>query len=333
MRHYRKPLICLLVCLLLAAAGLGILRNMEKRSGEQPASSETAEEEGLTYFDGSWYRQRDDLETVLLLGLDQMEQPQSADGYRNDMQADFLLLLVIDEGQKSCQMLQLNRDTMTEIPILGVAGDEAGSFTGQLALAHTYGSGKADSCFNAAKAVSDLLYGVPVDHFVSMTMDGVARINDLAGGVTVRIEDDFSQVDPSLTKGSQICLSGSQALTYVRARGGMEDSSNLQRMRRQRTYMQALYEKVKTRVEEDENFMTEAAARLSDCMVSDYTANQLAALGDLLSACSMGEILPLEGSAKQGKEFMEFYVDEEALQQTVITLFYEAAEADQQAGS
>ena len=333
MRHYRKPLICLLVCLLLAAAGLGILRNMEKRSGEQPASSETAEEEGLTYFDGSWYRQRDDLETILLLGLDQMEQPQSADGYRNDMQADFLLLLVIDEGQKNCRMLQLNRDTMTEIPILGVAGDEAGSFTGQLALAHTYGSGKADSCFNAAKAVSDLLYGVPVDHFVSMTMDGVARINDLAGGVTVRIEDDFSQVDPSLTKGSQICLSGSQALTYVRARGGMEDSSNLQRMRRQRTYMQALYEKVKTCVEEDENFMAEAAARLSDCMVSDYTANQLAALGNLLSACSMGEILPLEGSAKQGKEFMEFYVDEEALQQTVITLFYEAAEADQQAGS
>ena len=333
MRHYRKPLICLLVCLLLAAAGLGILRNMEKRSGEQPASSEMTEEEGLTYFDGSWYRQRDDLETILLLGLDQMEQPQSADGYRNDMQADFLLLLVIDEGQKNCRMLQLNRDTMTEIPILGVAGDEAGSFTGQLALAHTYGSGKADSCFNAAKAVSDLLYGVPVDHFVSMTMDGVARINDLAGGVTVRIEDDFSQVDPSLTEGSQICLSGSQALTYVRARGGMEDSSNLQRMRRQRTYMQALYEKVKTCVEEDENFMTEAAARLSDCMVSDYTANQLAALGNLLSACSMGEILPLEGSAKQGKEFMEFYVDEEALQQTVITLFYEAAEADQQAGS
>ena len=333
MRHYRKPLICLLVCLLLAAAGLGILRNMEKRSGEQPASSEMTEEEGLTYFDGSWYRQRDDLETILLLGLDQMEQPQSADGYRNDMQADFLLLLVIDEGQRNCQMLQLNRDTMTEIPILGVAGDEAGSFTGQLALAHTYGSGKADSCFNAAKAVSDLLYGVPVDHFVSMTMDGVARINDLAGGVTVRIEDDFSQVDPSLTEGSQICLSGSQALTYVRARGGMGDSSNLQRMRRQRTYMQALYEKVKTCVEEDENFMTEAAARLSDCMVSDYTANQLAALGNLLSACSMGEILPLEGSAKQGKEFMEFYVDEEALQQTVITLFYEAAEADQQAGS
>ena len=333
MRHYRKPLICLLVCLLLAAAGLGILRNMEKRSGEQPASSEMTEEEGLTYFEGSWYRLRDDLETVLLLGLDQMEQPQSADGYRNDMQADFLLLLVIDEGQKSCQMLQLNRDTMTEIPILGVAGNEAGSFTGQLALAHTYGSGKADSCFNAAKAVSDLLYGVPVDHFVSMTMDGVARINDLAGGVTVWIEDDFSRVDPSLTEGSQICLSGSQALTYVRARGGMEDSSNLQRMRRQRTYMQALYEKVKTCVEEDDNFMTEAAARLSDCMVSDYTANQLAALGDLLSACSMGEILPLEGSAKQGKEFMEFYVDEEALQQTVITLFYEAAEADQQAGS
>ena len=37
----------------------------------------------------------------------------------------------------TAQILQLNRDTMTEITRLGVFGDEAGTFTGQLALAHT----------------------------------------------------------------------------------------------------------------------------------------------------------------------------------------------------
>ena len=331
-------LFCVAVLAALILGGVLITKKMDAVPVQGAGTAQNALQKKVTLsYMGTDFPIKKHLQTVLLIGTDSTEQyEEQTEGLRdfyNGHQADFLMLLVLDTDANTAQIIQLNRDTMTEIPILGVAGDEAGSFTGQLALAHTYGSGKADSCFNAAKAVSDLLYGVPVDHFVSMTMDGVARINDLAGGVTVRIEDDFSRVDPSLTEGSQICLIGSQALTYVRARGGMEDSSNLQRMRRQRTYMQALYEKVKTCVEEDENFMTEAAARLSDCMVSDYTANQLAALGNLLSACSMGEILPLEGSAKQGKEFMEFYVDEEALQQTVITLFYEAAEADQQAGS
>lgn len=321
MKINKKSIICLLICLLLVIVGLVVVRHFIMDSEDNPVSSD-ATEEGLTYFDGKWYKQREDLETVLFLGLDKMEQPESSDGYRNYMQADFILLMVIDRDKKDCQLLHINRDTMTEIPILGVSGDEAGSFTGQLALAHTYGSGKVDSCFNATKAVSNLLYGMPVDHCVSITMDGVAILNDLAGGVTVKIEDDFSQVDPSMTRGSEVRLSGTQALTYVRARGGMEDSSNLNRMERQRDYMEALYETVSTRASEDNDFVADAVMQMSDVMVSDYTVNQLTALGDLLSTYSMDEIKDLEGTAKQGDEFMEFYVDEESLQRTVIELFY-----------
>ena len=44
--------------------------------------------------------------------------------------------------------------------------------TGQLALAHTYGSGEEDSCENTVLAVENLLYGVGIDHYVSLTMDG-----------------------------------------------------------------------------------------------------------------------------------------------------------------
>lgn len=84
----------------------------------------------------------------------------------------------MDKENGTCQVLQLNRDTMTQIESYGVAGESAGTYEGQLALAHTYGSGGQDSCRYQAKAVSNLLYGVSVDHFCSVTMDAVAVIND-----------------------------------------------------------------------------------------------------------------------------------------------------------
>ena len=51
--------------------------------------------------------------------------------------------------------IQLNRDTMTEIQILGVNGEPAVTMTGQLALAHTYGSGEEDSCENTVLACGE----------------------------------------------------------------------------------------------------------------------------------------------------------------------------------
>ena len=97
---------------------------------------------------------------------------ETPEGYVNNQQADFLLLLVMDKQHETCTPIQLNRDTMTQIQILGVTGEPAGTFTGQLALAHTYGSGEEDSCENTVLAVENLLYGMEIDHYVSLTMDG-----------------------------------------------------------------------------------------------------------------------------------------------------------------
>ena len=52
-----------------------------------------------------------------------------------------------------------------------------------------------DSCRYQAKAVSNLLYGVSIDHFCSVTMDAVAVINDAVGGVSVQVMDDMTMVD------------------------------------------------------------------------------------------------------------------------------------------
>ena len=329
-----KGTAAILAVVLVLLAGMLLLQRWENTqdapvssSGEVSSVEADApvDDREITYYNGTAYAKREDLETVLLLGVDKFEG-ETPEGYINNQQADFLLLLVMDKQHETCTPIQLNRDTMTQIRILGVTGEPAGTTTGQLALAHTYGSGEEDSCENTVLAVENLLYGMEIDHYVSLTMDGVALLNDLVGGVTVEVLDDFSGIDDSLVQGETVTLQGQQALTYVRSRGGMEDSSNLHRMERQRQYLSALQQQLKAAVQQEDGFTLDALLQLNEYMVSDCTVNQLSDLGDSLAAYQVSDILTTPGDAQEGEEFMEFTVDEDALQQLVMDVFYEPVE-------
>lgn len=285
--------------------------------------TEPTQDSGIVEYNGAQYRLREDLQTILLMGLDKYERPEKSFGYTNKLQSDFLLLLVLDESVNQVDVLHLNRDTMTQIRRLGIGGGEAGSFTGQLALAHTYGSGGSDSCLNAVKAVSTLLGGVNIDHYMTITMDAVGIINDAVGGVTLTVMDDFSDVDPSMQLGREVTLKGDQALTYVRARSGLEDSSNLARMERQRQYMDAFIKKLLACSKEQEHFLSQVLMKVNEDFVSDCTVPQLDALGNILESCTINPIQSLKGEAVLGEEFVEFYVDKASLRETVLALFYE----------
>lgn len=329
-----KGTAAILAVVLVLLAGMLLLQRWENTqdapvssSGEASSVEADAPVDGreITYYNGTAYAKKEDLETVLLLGVDKFEG-ETPEGYVNNQQTDFLLLLVMDKENETCTPIQLNRDTMTEIQILGVTGEPAGTFTGQLALAHTYGSGEEDSCENTVLAVSNLLYGMEIDHYVSLTMDGVALLNDLVGGVTVEVLDDFSGIDDSLVQGETVTLQGQQALTYVRSRGGLEDSSNLHRMERQRQYLSALQQQLKAAVQQEDGFTLDALLQLNEYMVSDCTVEQLSALADNMAHYQVSDILTTPGDAQEGEEFMEFTVDEAALQQLVMDVFYEPVE-------
>ena len=150
-------------------------------------------------------------------------------------------------------------------------------------------------------AVSNLLYGMEIDHYVSLTMDGVALLNDLVGGVTVEVLDDFSGIDDSLMQGETVTLQGQQALTYVRSRGGLEDSSNLHRMERQRQYLSALQQQLKAAVQQEDGFTLDALLQLNEYMVSDCTVDQLSELGNSLAAYQVNDILTTPGDAQEGR--------------------------------
>ncbi len=315
--RYRYAAIVLLVVFLLSA-GLLLMKAWENSQGQfagQYANGVFLEHEGTEYA------LRDRVETFLILGLDKFEGSFDEGAYNNDKQADFLLLFVLDHAAKKCTTLQLNRDAMVQMNVLGVAGNKIGTVTKQLALSHTYGNGGDVSCYNTATAVSNMLCGIKVDHYLSVTMDTVPMFNDLVGGVEVTVMDDFTGIDDTLVKGQTVTLMGQQALTYVRTREGLEDSTNMHRMERQRQYLKALEAKTRQCMENNDTFLAEAVLKLTENMVTDRSVNQLQSLADSISAYESVDILTLDGHYEQGPEFMEYYVDETAVKELVIALF------------
>lgn len=273
--------------------------------------------------DGKWYIQKDKMETYLLIGIDKYQAAILSDnGYRNKEQSDALFLLAVDRDNKTYSIIHINRDMMANIRTLDVKGDPYNSFEGQLALSHTYGSGRKDSCENTVWSVSDCLYGLQIDHYASISMDAVAVLNDKIGGVTLTVSDDMTVIDETLKEGATVTLKGEQALIYIRARQGLADSTNLERMKRQRQYVTAFLEQARMAITEDRVLASDMLFSVSDYLVSDLTAEKLLSLADVLHSYSFAGITAIEGEARKGEQFMEFYADEAALKKLVLETFY-----------
>lgn len=310
-------------CLVIVFIASGVLLGLEIWDKNHGKFDEQHFAEETVIYNGQEYVLKNNVETFLVMGLDKFEGVSSADSYNNDKQADFLMLVVFDNDAKKCSAIHINRDTMADIDVLGVAGDKIDIVKKQIALAHTYGNGKNVSCQNTADAVSRLLNDVKVNHYISLSLDSVGVFNDLVGGVEVTVLDDFSGIDDTLIKGQKVNLNGKQALNYVKERYGMEDSTNATRMNRQKQYLEALYAKTQKKIESDSEFVIKATSQMADYIISDRSATQLQEIGKKLNEYEFCGFLGIEGESKKGKEFIEFYPKADSIDKLVIDLFYQ----------
>ncbi len=318
-KYFKYGLIAISIVILILAA-LFFLRAWEKHQGLFP-EHETIE--STRTYGKHKYILKDNIETFLVMGLDKTESTIENDSYNNNQQADFLMLFVFDNEAKKCSAIHINRDSMANVNVLGVAGNRVDSVVKQIALAHTYGNGRDVSCRNTADAVSDLLLGMKVNHYISLSMDSVAVMNDLVGGVEVTVLDDFTEIDETLIKGEKVTLNSEQALHYVRTRYGLEDSSNSTRMERQQQYINALYEKYIECFENDEEFIINASLAMSDYIISDCSVTRLQDLAKKFSEYEFVGINDIEGSFRVEEKFMEFYPNRDSIEKTVVENFYE----------
>lgn len=310
-------LVGLLLCLMMAcnAAAKTVWGDLEARFSDIPCIE----------YEGTKYRLRSRLTTILLAGTDQRGEAEDVVDARSGGQADFLLILAIDDNNGTVTPMQLNRDTMAEITVLNVLGQPSGARTAQLCLAHSFGDGGEQSCKLLVEAVSRYLLDTPVDHYFVMGMDGIAAFNDALGGVEVTLEDDFTSFDPEMNAGKTMVLQGVQAEYYVRQRYDVGEQTNVSRQIRQQHYMQAAAEIFVDRICENPNFIDALFDSVEDFSVTDMRR------GRMLNYAQAGvryELLPMveiHGENRLGENgFMEFHSDERSLIETVISVFYEA---------
>lgn len=310
--------LCVILILVLVAllGGLRILESTVFSAPEEPAAvSKTVTRDGIDYFP------RQDITVVLAMGIDERGPVQSSGSYRNYGESDAVILLILDQTEETCTLLCLNRDSMVDMPVLGIGGKRAGTFHGQLALSHTYGDGLETSCENTRQTVSDLLGGITVDHYVALNMDAIGVVNDAVGGVTVNVTDDFSLVDPSIIMG-EMTLNAAQALTYVQSRHDVGNQLNISRMGRHEEYMEGLMEAIREKLAADDGFALELYDRVADYMVTDCSANVISALMQRCAHFELKEVVSPAGENILTEEYYEFHLDEEALEELTLRLFY-----------
>ncbi len=296
--------------------------------------SDTVSDEDFDFgLDGNWidlndmeYATSDNLKSYLFIGTDHSGNESAKDESYQGSMADFLLVAILNKTQKTYGFIQLNRDTITEVMILDNDGEITGSSQEQLCTAHWYGGSRQQSCRNTVDAVSELLGGLSIDGYYSVGMDEIVQLNHIIGGATVTIEDDFSKVDSSLVKGRTITLTDEQAYNYLHARMEVGDGENESRMRRQRTYMEAVYDKVIDRVRTEKSFLDDITETLGDCVTTNMDGDDFGQIRNVFrDGKDLGILVP-EGETAvgarldDGLDHTEFYMDEDSLAKIMIPL-------------
>ena len=274
-------------------------------------------------YKGETYKYNDHLSNYLFLGIDTREAVDTYQSQADAGQADAIFLVSMDRATEKIKVLFIPRDSMTRIEVFNPYGQSLGETTDHLNIQYAFGDGKEKSCELMKTAVSDMLDGLPIQGYCSMNMDGISVITDFVGGIQLTIPDDsLANVNPEYKKGAVVDITGETAEQFVRYRDIDKTQSALVRQERQKTFLQALVQKAQEKAGEDAGFVT----GLYDS-VKSYTVTNMGndIFAKLLAASQNGitdtETVPGEGT--HGENFDEYHIDEDALSNLIISMFYE----------
>ena len=297
-------------------------------SGTQEAEESYELQEGQIRYNGKTYQYKDNLMNILCLGID------SRDGIAKEKtpgkagQADCVILAVLDDEAKTIQLINISRDSMVPVHVYATDGSYVEDRTEQLALQYAYGNGRDWSCQLMEQAVSELFYGLPIHGYCALSMNSIASLNDTVGGVTVTVPKDLAVMQPKLfTAGDTVTLKGELAYHFVHDRDfkSADIASNNKRIARQKAYAVAFVNQLKQGMKEDMTLPVKLYQTAEKQMVTSIGLDQAVYLCTeyMNSSFDTDNIYTVEGEVTKGEEYAEFNVDDDALYQLILDVFYE----------
>ena len=308
--------------LILGIAVIGVVLGMADHYRINSDSS-TDSREMITYKNET-YVKKGNLETYLIAGIDEPGKVEKVTEYDGTGQCDVLAVIVRDRSTDQCKLLSIDRNTITAVKSLDNDGTYLDTTDIQISLAHAMGFDQQVRAENTVDAVSHLLGDQTIDGYAMVNMGAIQVVNDMVGGVTVTIEDDFSDVDPSMKKGETVTLMGEQAEKYVRSRKEISDGSNQNRMSRQSTYEEAFKPAFRNKCAENSKFPLEVYHAMEDYMTTNISAKKFCRLAILMSDENQDEKVAISGTyGLDEDEWQTFTPDEDSLQEAILELFYQ----------
>ena len=321
----KKKMITIVLIVLALIVGIFLVINYIEHKNDDNATGEVNDDildSKEKVVDGVTYTHKRKIHTYLFIGVDMQGEAIGVDDYIGGGQGDVQMVITFDDSKRTWQVLQLNRDAMVDMNVLGMTGEPVGTVYQQLCLAHAYGNGTEISCENNVDAVSNMLEDENIDGYFALNMDAINILNEAVGGVTVNNTSDFSKVDPSIKEGT-ITLTGTQAETYVRTRKDVDDQTNGARMKRQLEFLNGLLDIVKGK---DANFGLEVYNKLSSYVVSNIDEGDFSKIFTKLENYSQKDIVTISGDLRSLDEHWAFYQNQSSIDEAIVEMFYDVKE-------
>lgn len=340
MQENKKSNVIFIIFIVLLAVALAVVIILvvkkEKEDVAKVSEADTLEtmstevekwQEGDVSYNGRKYRYNTSIKTYLFMGIDKTGVVEAAEDGISGGQSDAMFLLVSDANAQKLSVIAINRNTMTEVDVYDREGNYVGRYNLQICLQHGYGDGMRTSCLRTVDAVSRLFYNLPISGYLSLQMEGVPALNDAVGGVTVEVMDDIENpaLGVSLKQGETVTLAGCEAYVYLRSRELEEFGSASRRLERQQQYLSGFLPRVKQVAAGGESAVMKMYDAVSDYVVTNIDFVDLAAEAENYAFDASG-IYSIPGDLIMGTQFEEYYVDDEALYEMILEIFYEPLE-------
>lgn len=285
-------------------------------NAEATTDSELYNDYSTITYEGESYAYNTDITTVLFLGIDQLEEGEEGG---EAGRSDTIILMLLDSSEESVTMLSISRDTITEVDVVNAYGERILSGDMHIAIQYSYGSGGADSCILTSNTVSELLYGIPVNYYISMNLDGLESIVDILDGITITMSEDFTYINEAFVEGETLVLDGELAERFVRYRDTTEYGSNNERMVRQELFLDAFITQLKTKVGNDSSQLETMWNLVSKYLTTNMDLDMM----KNLASYDMNEsTYQVPGESVIGEIYDEYIVDEENLKKMLVELLY-----------
>jgi polyisoprenyl-teichoic acid--peptidoglycan teichoic acid transferase len=256
---------------------------------------------------------RPNLTALLMIGIGHHAQMAGQTSAQNDGQADYLLVLVIDDGQKTITPIQIDRDTVTDT-----------AQNRPIHLAYAQGDGSEQSCLQTRDAVCQLLLGMEIPYYLAIDFNAAVPVNDALGGIVVRLADDFTSLDPAMVSGTTLMLQGQQPAFYLDT--GIGTSETL--MARQQAFWEGCYRKLLERAS------TDGGASIAETVyniLQPYLTTNLSR-GKILNMVlntrrfqTQATVHPAGTYSTDAQGAVTFHADQASLTQLVEQVFYQPA--------